>query len=90
MCSSDINQSTPNSCLGFRKQLALLLSFIGKRQERYCISPGIEIDTEWALTMQMLEEGTAGSVLEDHHSCERLVACAVTKQVQQVLMVHSG
>ena len=39
--------------------------------------------------MQMLEEGTAGSVLEDHHSCERLVACAVTKQVQQVLMVHS-
>lgn len=40
--------------------------------------------------MQMLEEGTARSVLKDHHSCERLVARAVTKQVQQVLMVHSG
>jgi len=40
--------------------------------------------------MQMLEEGTTRSVLEDHNSCERLVACAVTKQVQHVLVVHSG
>jgi hypothetical protein len=40
--------------------------------------------------MQMLEEGTARSVLEYHHSCERLVARAVTKQVQHVLVVHSG
>jgi hypothetical protein len=72
--------------------LCFISSAKGKGKNVTVISVGIEIDTEVerALTVQMLEEGTTRSILEDHHSCERLATCAVTKQVQQVLMVHSG
>lgn len=40
--------------------------------------------------MQMLKEGTTWSILEHHHPGEWLIACAVTNQVHEVLMVHSG
>jgi hypothetical protein len=40
--------------------------------------------------MQMLKEGTAWSILKHHHPGEGLIACAVTEQIHEVLVVHSG
>lgn len=42
------------------------------------------------LTVQMLKERTTWSVLKHHHPGKWLVACTVTKQVHEVLMVHFG
>jgi len=56
------------------KLASLLLSVIQQKVRTLFF-----LQKDGSLTMQVLKEGTTRSILEDHHSCERLVACAVAK-----------
>lgn len=40
-------------------------------------------------TMEMLKEGAVWSILEHHHSCERLVLLTVANEIDEILVIHS-